>query len=156
MLGRDVDRRSLSQPSAHNIAYATQSSTCGASEHLAHKSRDEAIAARSALLCTRYMVYGKEGVFDADRLIDLLRALEAGHPKDDEWMKYTPTVVLLSCCHSLHVLTSSLPLLELTCFDVHCAVDVFAFFVGSIPHRRGTVSFVRFARVLGPYRRVYR
>ena len=25
----------------------------------------------------RYMVYGKEGVFDADRLIDLLRALEA-------------------------------------------------------------------------------
>eukprot|EP00913_Durusdinium_trenchii_P032361 g30301.t1 len=39
----------------------------------------------------RYMVYGKEGVFDADRLIDLLRALEAGHPKDDEWMKYTPT-----------------------------------------------------------------
>ena len=24
----------------------------------------------------RYMVYGKEGVFDADRLIDLLRALE--------------------------------------------------------------------------------
>ena len=26
------------------------------------------------------MVYGKEGVFDADRLIDLLRALEVSRP----------------------------------------------------------------------------